>query len=304
MNIRSLNLNGLVVFTQVYRSVSMTIAARELGMTQPGVTQQIKNLEYMLDVELFHRMGKKLVPTKEADVLFESLGPSLSDIENVIQSVSKKDRQFSGTVRLGVPIEFGNNMVLPHLPKIRSQFPQVQFHITYGLPHELSSLLLEGKLDFAFMDQYQVNAAIKTEVVFHENLILCCSKNYFELMKQQKKERDFFESLSYIDYQRGEMILRDFFERAFGFKKMKFTMASYCFDVQGVSVLVANSMGVGVLPEHVFNRLKNSGVSLHQFRPKQGNVNNPISLAYMEQRWNIPLNQFVITILKDMIVKK
>lgn len=283
----------------------MTLASKELGMTQPGVTQQIRNLEQTLDVELFHRLGKRLVPTKESDVLFESLSHSLAEIETVLTSVSKKDRQFSGIVRIGVPIEFGNNMVLPHLPKIRNQFPQVQFHITYGLPHELSALILEGKLDFAFMDQYQLNPAIKTEVVFNENLILCCTKNYFEVMKQtKKKEREFFESLSYIDYQKGELILRDWFERAYSMKKMKLTMASYSFDVQGVSVLVANSMGVGILPEHVFLKLKESGVGMHQFRPKQGQVINPISLAYLEQRWNIPLNQFVITILKDYIVKK
>ncbi len=273
-------------------------------MTQPGVTQQIRNLEKTLDVELFHRMGKKLVPTKEADILFESLSQSLTEIESVLTTVSKKDRQFAGTVRIGVPIEFGNNKVLPHLPKIRNQFPQVQFHITYGLPHELSGMILDGKLDFAFMDQYQLNPAIKTEVVYHENLILCCSRNYYELMKQQKRERDFFEGLSYIDYQKGELILRDWFERAFGMKKMKFTMGSYCFDVQGVSVLVANGMGVGVLPEHVFQRLKESGVAMHQFKPKNGVVNNPISLAYLDQRWNIPLNQFVITILKDLMSKK
>jgi DNA-binding transcriptional LysR family regulator len=211
-----------------------------------------------------------------------------------------------GTVRIGVPIEFGNTMVLPNLSLIRRQFPQVQFHITYGLPHELNSLILEGKLDFAFIDQYQMNPAIKTEVVYKENLILlilCCSQEYYALVAQTKKERTFFESLNYLAFQPGEPILRDWFERAYGFKKMKLQVASYSFDVQGIASLVKSSMGVGVLPEHVFLKIKESGVALHQFRPKMGAVNNPISLAYLEQRWNVPLNQFVITILKDMIMK-
>lgn len=303
MQIRGLNLNSLVVFSFVYRSVSMTLAAKELGMTQPGVTQHIRNMENYLDVELFHRLGKKLVPTKEAEAIYDALNDSLNNIEAILVSITQKDRQFMGNVRIGVPIEFGNTYILPNLSKIRSQFSKIQFHITYGLPHELSTLLLDGKLDFAFMDQYQTNPLITTEVVHHENLILCCTKEFLELAGPHKKERNYFESLSYVDYQAGEQILRDWFERAFGYKKMKLNIASYCFDVQGIAALVKNSMGAGVLPEHVFLRLKESGVHLHQFRSKSP-VNNPISLAYLEQRWNIPLNKFVITMLKDMMVKK
>ncbi|MES2526321.1 MAG: LysR family transcriptional regulator [Bdellovibrionota bacterium] len=298
MQIRGLNLNSLVVFSSVYRSASMTLASKELGMTQPGVTQHIRNLETLLNVELFHRLGKRLIPTKEAEAFHLGLSENLESIENLLVTLTKKDRQFAGMVRIGVPIEFGNTMILPKLSKIRSKFPQVQFHITYGLPHELNTLILEGKLDFAFMDQFASNPAIKREVVYHENLILCCSKEYAELIgSNKKKERAFFESLSYVDYQPGEAILRDWFERAFGFKKMDLPIAGYCFDVQGIATLVKNSMGVGILPEHVFARTKD----LVQFKPRVGSVNNPISLAYLEHRWNVPLNQFVITMLKEML---
>lgn len=298
MQIRGLNLNSLVVFSCVYRSASMTLAAKELGMTQPGVTQHIKNLESVLNVNFFQRVGKKLIPTKEAEILFQGVSENLESIESLLFTITKKDRQFSGKVRIGVPIEFGNTIILPKLSQIRRQFPQVQFHITYGLPHELNALILEGKLDFAFMDQFASNPAIKREVVYRETLVLCCSKEYAELVgTTKKKERAFFESLSYVDYQPGEAILRDWFERAYGFKKMELPIASYCFDVTGIATLVKNSMGVGILPEHVFNKTKD----LHQFKPRMGEVNNPISLAYLEQRWNVPLNQFVITMLKDML---
>jgi DNA-binding transcriptional LysR family regulator len=304
MKMRELNLNSLVVFSGVYQTGSMTLASKDLGMTQPGVTQHIRNLENILNVELFHRMGKKLMPTKEAEILFEGLNQSLINIEGLLTGITNKERQFTGTVRIGVPIEFGNSYVLPNLSKIRNKYPQVNFHITYGLPLELSSFLLEGKIDFAFVDHYHMNPAIKTEVVHQENLILCCSKDYFEEIKQHKKERSFFENLSYVDYQPGEFILRDWFERAYGFHKMNLKIAAHCFDVQGIASLVRNSMGLGVLPEHVILKLKARGVQLHQFKSKNGTVTNPISLAYLEQRWNVPLNKFVMTSLKDLIMKK
>lgn len=301
MLIRNVNLNSLVVFTSVYRWASMTLASKELAMTQPGVTQHIRNIENALNIQLFHRIGKKLVPTKEAETLYDGLFSPLEEIESSLGLVTQKDRQFMGTVRIGVPIEFGNTIILPKLSKIRSQFPQIQFHITYGLPHELNSLLLEGRLDFAFIDQYQINPAIKTEIVYHERLVLCCSKEYYNMMPKYKMEKTYFETLGYLAYQQGAPIIRNWFERAYHFKKMKLNIASYSFDVTGVATLVKTSMGVGVLPEHVFLKLKANGHKLHQFKPKTGPVDNPISLAYLEQRWRIPLNQFVIEMLTSMI---
>ena len=146
----NINLNGLIVFSKVYEQGSMTLAARELAMTQPGVTQHIKSLEQFLNLQLFHRMGKKLIATKEAESLYDGINIPLLEIENSLHAVTEKEQQFRGTVDIGVPIEFGNTVILPKLSKIRSQFPNIQFHITYGLPHELNSLLLDGKLDFAF----------------------------------------------------------------------------------------------------------------------------------------------------------
>ncbi|HXH29406.1 MAG TPA: LysR family transcriptional regulator [Bacteriovoracaceae bacterium] len=301
---KNLNFNNLLVFTAVFRSNSMTLAAKELGMTQPGVTQHIKNLENLLNVEFFHRVGKKLIPTKEAEILFEGLGQPLETIDLALYKITQKDRLFAGSVKIGVPIEFGNTMVLPKLAKIRSRFQDVQFYITYGLPHELNTLLVEGKLDFAFIDQYQVNPALTTEIVFRENLILCCSREYYGLAGQYKKERKFFEALNYVAYQPGEPIVRNWLDRAFGFKKMNLKVAAYSFDVQGVAALVTSSMGVGVLPEHVFLKLKSEGHELYQFRPKVGPVSNPISLAYLEQRYQVPLNQYVVTVLKEMLMGK
>lgn len=303
MMLRNFNINSLLVFAAVYRHQSMTLAAKEMAMTQPGVTQHIRNLEEVLKVKLFERAAKKLIPSKEAEVLYSALVESIENLENVLSTVAHKDRKFMGTVRIGVPIEFGNAKVLPHLPAIREQYPDVQFHITYGMPLALNNLLMEGKLDFAFIDQYQMNPSIKTKVVTRENLILCCSEKYAADLKLQKMERQFFESLSYIEYQPGELILRSWFERAYGFKKMKLSVASYSFDVQGIAALLKNDMGVGVLPEHVYKSLLQQGEKLFQFRPKKGAVSNPISLAYLDQRWNVPLNQYVIKYLTGKIVQ-
>ena len=101
MKIRELNLNSLVVFSGVYKTGSMTQASKDLGMTQPGVTQHIRNLENILNVELFHRMGKKLMPTKEAEILHEGLNSSLSNIESEDACINAGVKLYSNKIEKG-----------------------------------------------------------------------------------------------------------------------------------------------------------------------------------------------------------
>jgi len=61
--IDQLNLNHLRVFECVYRTGSMTAAAKELHLTQSGVSQHIKSLEDVLNFKLFDRIQQRLVPT-------------------------------------------------------------------------------------------------------------------------------------------------------------------------------------------------------------------------------------------------
>ena len=87
MLIDQINLNQLRVFESVYRSKSMTHAARELHLTQSGVSQHIKALEDVLELKLFDRIKQKLVPTPSAKELYASTAKSFEDI------VSELDRQ-------------------------------------------------------------------------------------------------------------------------------------------------------------------------------------------------------------------
>jgi DNA-binding transcriptional LysR family regulator len=64
-----LDIHILQVFSSVYRNKSFSRASEELNLTQPTVSEHIKNLEDELGVTLFDRVGRQVIPTKEADHL-------------------------------------------------------------------------------------------------------------------------------------------------------------------------------------------------------------------------------------------
>ena len=69
------------------------------------------------------------------------------DIETILNRLKKTDKELTGMVSIGMPIEFGNNVVLPLLTEFQKKNPKVQFKIRQGFPFEMNHLLLAGELD-------------------------------------------------------------------------------------------------------------------------------------------------------------
>ena len=87
MLLDSLNINSLRVFERVYHTKSMTAAAKEMGLTQSGVSQHMKNLEQNLGKKLFDRLKHRLVPTREADDLAKSCHRHFRALERSLRQI-------------------------------------------------------------------------------------------------------------------------------------------------------------------------------------------------------------------------
>lgn len=70
-----MNLREMELFGTLMRVGTTTETARLLGISQPGVSAQLKRLESKLGIPLFHRAGNRLEPTREAREIFSLAGP-------------------------------------------------------------------------------------------------------------------------------------------------------------------------------------------------------------------------------------
>ena len=77
--------NRLYLFYQVFRHMSVAGAARDLFVTQSAVSQNLQKLEQELNILLFHRLHKKLVPTPAAKQLFQSVMPFFATLDADLQ---------------------------------------------------------------------------------------------------------------------------------------------------------------------------------------------------------------------------
>ena len=97
-----LSLHQLRCFLVTYEHGSLTAAADVLGYAQPSVSQQIRALEKSLGAQLFHRVGRGVVPTPVADTLRPHAERTLAAAEEARQVVRSATVLETGTIRFGM----------------------------------------------------------------------------------------------------------------------------------------------------------------------------------------------------------
>jgi len=307
MIIDQLNLNHIRIFERVFAQRSMTSAARELHLTQSGVSQHIKSLENILNVRLFDRIKQRLIPTPSATVLHEQCSRHLQEIEETLATIQHQNKQLSGTVTIGMPVEFGNNIILPLLANFSKDQPLVKFRLRFDFASQINAMLLNGEMDFGFVDNIPMDPLIQTEDIYDETLKLCVSKKHLKGLKEITETRAFFESLTYVAYQNSHPMLNMWFAHHLKLGKPNLKIRATVMDVQGVSCFILSGMGAGILPGHVLSKLQQnlSGTkqSLHYFRGCGRPLKNTIRIASLREKSHSLAAQSVLTWLKTALTK-
>lgn len=284
MLLDQINMNYLRIFESVYRTRSMTQAATELHLTQSGISQHIKSLEDTLDLQLFDRIKQKLVPTEDGKRLFEQLSPTLQKLEDILLDLTNKENSLRGEVTIGMPVVFGLNILLPHLAELGKMHPLLKFKVHFDIPRRFNNMLLRGDLDFAFVDEYNMDGQITTDLVYDETLLMCCSKEYLK-QKGDGNNKKYFESLEYVDYDQGYLLLNRWLEHHYKFTKMDLTVRAVLGDTLGIAKLIKSGLGAGILPEHQLEKLKAEGYNLQIIEGKNSKpLKNKINVAYVKGR--------------------
>lgn len=304
MFIDNMNLNLLRIFDAVCQTGSMTKAAQQLHMTQSGVSQNIKTLEDILQVRLFDRVKQRPIPTQKALELYTFSSHALVSLEKIFNQISSQELELKGVVKLGLPIEFGNNVVLPLLAKWAKTHPKIDFQIQYDLAPRMNHELLNGDLDFAIVDEFSFDPLIESVPVSFETLTLCASQEYMKSRNQEKKDKRFFESLDYIDYTAEAPILNQWFKHHYRFGHFRPNIRASLMDVQGMARMISEGMGVGILPLHVIKESKLQKAPLYMFEGSGAPLLNHLSLVSLKKRTHSLMVQETLHFLKTELLTR
>lgn len=146
-----MELRQLQNFCKVAELGSLTAAARTLDLTQAALSRQLAQLESELQVELFRRTGRGLVPTPAGSRLLEQAHLLLQQLARVPQIVRGASESVRGHIALGLPPSLARTVVVPLVEAFQMQLPEVVMRSVDGLSANLVELVAARKLDCAMV---------------------------------------------------------------------------------------------------------------------------------------------------------
>jgi LysR family glycine cleavage system transcriptional activator len=121
------SLSHLQAFEAAARSGSITLAARELNLTQSAVSRQIKALEEQLEVELFHRERQTIRLTTGGETYAREIRDALKRISTA--SLNLRANPLGGTLNLAILPTFGARWLAPRLPAFLQAHPGITLNL-------------------------------------------------------------------------------------------------------------------------------------------------------------------------------
>lgn len=139
-----------MVFSSVIRNGGYRAASEEMHLTRSAISQAVTSLEENLGYRLFHRVGRKLVPTEKARTLNSSLRVVTEELHGCLERLGSDSVPVAGRVRIGAYLEFAKRELMAPLSEFLRHAPEVQIKWNFEAPSRLSRLLIERKIDMAF----------------------------------------------------------------------------------------------------------------------------------------------------------
>lgn len=148
---RGLNLDQLRTFAMVVEQKSFSAAAARLGVTQPAVSLQVRQLEKRFGVKLIERVGRRAAPTAAgADLLTHA-----RDVEAALAAASEAMAPHAagaaGRVRLGTGATACIYLLPNVLRDLRQRFPALEIVVSTGNTPEMLRAVEENRLDVALV---------------------------------------------------------------------------------------------------------------------------------------------------------
>lgn len=257
------DLNRMKIFHSVYAMRNLAKAADALHITRSAVSQSLKLLEDELQSKLFIRNSKMVIPTEPAHLLFRSIDPFLSDMQQIVQQIENGKAHPIGHLRIGAPQDFGSTHLTESIVQFRKLNPQVTFELILATPMRLLEQLCSGVIDLAFVDNgdfHAKNFPVSLSVVMKEELVLTCSKKYFDLyVRKLPAHFSDLKNLDFIDYFQHGPVVKMWIKHHF---KKNISNLRVVFSAESVRALIKatqGGLGLSVLPKHMIQEELKSG---------------------------------------------
>jgi len=171
-------INSFKIFQKVIDTGSYSLAAEELGLTQPAVSMQIKSLEKFFDCQLIEKQGGELSLTSSGEIFYRNSREIIQKWEDTRLSISQLKTEPGGQINIGASTIPGVYFLPKKLIGFQKRFPGIKLNSRHGDSQEMIDCLKQEEVDLIVIGRLLSSNNYRAVPVAEDSLNLIVPKEY------------------------------------------------------------------------------------------------------------------------------
>ena len=267
----------LKIFILVCKEKNMTKVAEKLYMTQPSVTQAIKELEAYYETLLFERRGKKITISPDGYKLLpiaKNILETFQNSKNIIKST------FTYELILGTSATVGTYLISNIFTKLKD-ISNLEIKYIVDNTHNIEQMILDSNIDIGIIEGEVHSKQITSIPFLKDELGLVCSP---------KSEFSKFSSLSLEQLHNSKFIHREegsgtkeLIESIFYQNNIKTENIGVVNNIEAIKNMIIDNIGISILPKlSVLKEMEDK--KLHYIEIEKINLSRDFKIIYHKDK--------------------
>jgi len=258
-----LNLDQLGTFVKIIETGSFSAAAGKLGLTQPAVSLQIRQLEKRLGAALIERVGRKVRPTAAGTELLGHADRIDAAVSSALESVARHSSETIGHVRLGTDNTVTIFLLPPVLGALRKRYPNLEITVSTGNAADIVKAVEENRIDLALATLPVSGRALEVSPVINDAIVAIARH---DMLLPQRLTAPNLAKLPLLLSQPGSASRR-ITDRWFARGDATANPAMSLGSAEAIKAMAIAGLGCGILPEMAVGREGHKDLAIRPLSP-------------------------------------
>ncbi|MEG1611879.1 MAG: LysR substrate-binding domain-containing protein [Alistipes sp.] len=165
----------LMAFISVARNLNFTKAARELHISQPAVSKHIQELETLLGMQLFERVGNRVLLTAAGNVCLKYAESIIDSYRRMQLEMNLMSGKFNGELRIGASTTIAQYVLPPIIAKFITRFPDVKLSMLTGNSEQIEQAIDDHKIDVGMVEGSRHRQGLRYVLFANDELVMVTS---------------------------------------------------------------------------------------------------------------------------------
>lgn len=233
--------------------LNVSVTAKSLYTSQPGISKQIRLLEDELGVEIFSRSGKHLTRvTPAGQKILKIAGDILRQVDSIKQLTQEHNSPNHGSLSIATTHTQARYALPPVIEGFIGKYPEVSLHMHQGTPVQISEKAADGTVDFAIATEaLELFSDILMMPCYRWNRCILVPKDHplAQLDSPTLEDVAAYSIVTYVFGFTGRSRLDDAFSEKGLQPKVVFTAT----DADVIKTYVRLGLGIGIVAHMAYN---------------------------------------------------